>query len=54
MEEFADCFIQGQKDCREGVEHSEKYDNKGSNDAYTRGYNTQYTAEQNDNWRTGE
>ena len=38
---FSDDFLQGQKDCKDGITHKE-----GKSDAYDRGYSTQYTLEQ--------
>ena len=38
---FEDDFLQGQRDCRDGVPHEQ-----GKSDAYTRGYGTQYERDQ--------
>lgn len=38
---FSDDFLQGQKDCKNHVPHV-----AGKSEAYTRGYNTEYTAQQ--------
>jgi hypothetical protein len=40
---FEDDFLQGQKDCRNGVEHKPM-----QSEAYNRGYATQYEKEQID------
>lgn len=38
-------FVQGQRDCKNGVEHR-----SGKGEHYDRGYSTQYEQEQVDNW----
>jgi len=43
----ADEFLQGQKDCRDGVPHE-----SGKSDSYDRGYNCQYQHEQNQTYLT--
>jgi len=39
--EFADMFIQGQRDCQNGVEHK-----AGKGEPYDQGYATEYASEQ--------
>ena len=39
--EFIDDFLRGQNDCSKGVDHK-----PDQSDAYTRGYNAEYAAEQ--------
>jgi hypothetical protein len=41
MNDFTDDFLQGQNDCRDGIEHK-----AGKSAAYDDGYSTQYQAEQ--------
>ena len=41
MDDFSSEFIQGMKDCKDGVWHQDK------SDAYNRGFGTQYQHEQN-------
>ncbi len=41
-------FMQGQRDCRDGVDHK-----AGQSDSYDRGYATQYEYEQIQSARTG-
>jgi hypothetical protein len=41
-------FMQGQRDCRDGVDHK-----AGQSDSYNRGYATQYEWEQIQSARTG-
>ena len=41
---FEKDFLQGQRDCRDGVAH------KNKSDAYNRGYATQYASEQAETW----
>jgi hypothetical protein len=43
---FEDDFLNGQRDCMDGIPHKES-----SSAAYTRGYGTQYTKEQIDSER---
>ncbi len=40
MNDFVDDFLQGQRDCDNGIPH------KDGSDAYNRGYNAQYESEQ--------
>ncbi len=41
MEHFEDDFLQGQRDCRNGIPHS-----ANNSEAYDRGYGAQYEKEQ--------
>ena len=41
MSDFSTDFMQGQRDCREGIPHQ-----SGKGEAYDRGYACQYEAEQ--------
>jgi len=41
MSDFSDDFLQGQRDCEEGIPHQE-----GKSEAYDRGYGAQYELEQ--------
>jgi len=41
MNNYSTDFLQGQRDCKKGIPHE-----SGKSQAYTRGFATQYTAEQ--------
>ena len=40
-EKFCDDFLQGQRDCQEGIPHK-----SGKSDSYNRGYSAEYEREQ--------